>query len=395
MRRWICILCLLLLFPIHGSAEGQEKELQTMTDEILDSYTEFYGEAFSKGVERAGLSDAFTDLIPRFRFRDLLSQLMQGKLEASPSDLLSWLLRWLLGEVCRSLKLMVTVLAAAVLCSYLTGLYEGFGKTGVTQAAYYVCYIVIAGVAAAAFYDAADCVSSAIESIALFMKMVVPIVITTLVASGAMISASVFEPALLGMIAAAVTVIRTLLIPLVMIATALNLVNGISDQFKIDRLIKLINQCIKWGLSIMLTIFVSTAAIQSIASAGADGLTVKLTKFATANLIPVVGGIMAESVETVMNCSVLIKNSVGVLGILCLVVIALSPLCKTAAVLLIFRLTAAAAEPVSDARIVNCLSSLANAVSVLFSMLAATTVMFVIVLTIVIHAGNTAIVLGR
>ncbi len=37
MRRWICILCLLLLFPIHGSAEGQEKELQTMTDEILDS----------------------------------------------------------------------------------------------------------------------------------------------------------------------------------------------------------------------------------------------------------------------------------------------------------------------------------------------------------------------
>ena len=122
MRRWICILCLLLLFPIGVSAEEPKKELQTMTDEILDSYTEFYGDAFSRAVEHTGLSDAFTDLIPRFRFRDLLSQLMQGKLEVSPSDLLSWLLRWLLGEVCRSLKLMVTVLAAAVLCSYLTGL---------------------------------------------------------------------------------------------------------------------------------------------------------------------------------------------------------------------------------------------------------------------------------
>lgn len=145
----------------------------------------------------------------------------------------------------------------------------------------------------------------------------------------------------------------------------------------------------------MLTVFVGAAGIQSIASAGADGLTVKLTRFATSNLIPVVGGILSESVETVMNCSVLIKNSVGVLGVICLVVIAAGPLLKIAAVLIIFRLTAAVAEPVSEPRVVQCLSELANSLSVLFSMLAAATVMFVIVLTIVINAGNTAVMLGR
>jgi len=112
-------------------------------------------------------------------------------------------------------------------------------------------------------------------------------------------------------------------------------------------------------------------------------------------LIPVVGGILSESVETIMNCSVLIKNSIGIFGILCLGVMAVFPLLKVGAMLILFRLTAAVCEPVSEEKIINCLSELANATAILFSILAAVTAMFIIVLTIVIHAGNTVVMLGR
>ena len=53
------------------------------------------------------------------------------------------------------------------------------------------------------------------------------------------------------------------------------------------------------------------------------------------------------------------------------------------------------AEPVTEPKIVTCLTELANSVAVLFSMLAAVTVMFVVVLTVVIYAGNSAVMLGR
>ncbi len=396
MRKIGTILIILLWIPLFCVAadSGAESEAE-MAEELLSSYTEFYGGVFAQGIETLGLEDAFTDLIPDFDIRGTLKQLVSGKIELSLHQLLQMLIRHLLGEVYRSMRMMVLVLASSVLCSYLMGLQDGFGKKGVSQAAYYTCYLVIVGIAAATFYDAAGCISQTIGNIAVFMEMVIPVVITTLITSGALISASVFEPVLLTIVEIAVKVVQTLFIPLVMIATAMNIVNGISDKFKIQRLIKLINQCVKWGLSMMLTVFVSTAGIQSIASAGADGLSVKLTKFAASNLIPVVGGILSESVETVMNCSVLIKNSVGLLGILCLAVIAVAPILKIAAVLMVFRLTAAIAEPISEPKIITCLSELANSVSVLFSMLAATTVMFVIVLTIVINAGNTAIMLGR
>ena len=96
-----------------------------------------------------------------------------------------------------------------------------------------------------------------------------------------------------------------------------------------------------------------------------------------------------------MNCSVLIKNSVGIIGIICLIAIAAFPLIKIAAILIVFRLTAAVTEPISEPKITNCITEIANSVSLLFSMLAASTVMFIIVLTVVINAGNTVIMLGR
>lgn len=394
MRKILLILLILLsLSPCVFAEKTAETDTRKMTEEILDSYTEFYGEIFAEKMEET--DGSFRDLFPQFDVRDLLRQLVRGELKLSFRELPGLLMRYLLGEVYSGIKLMALVLALSVLCSYLSGLQEGFGKEGVNQTAFFVCYMVIAGIASAAFYNTAVCAAQAVGNIAAFMKMVVPVVITTLLTSGAIVSAAVLEPALLTIVEIAVVVIQTLFIPLVMISTAMNIVNCLSDKFKTQRMVKFMNQCIRWGLSIMLTVFVSVAGIQSIASAGADGLTVKLSKFAASNLIPVVGGILAESVETVMNCSVLIKNSVGILGIICLAALAVTPLLKLAAILIVFRLTAAVAEPISDPKVITCISELANSISILFSMLAAATVMFIIVLTVVINAGSSAVLLGR
>ena len=386
------ILLLFLLFTISCFAEEGNSET---TYDILDSYADLYGDKIEDCIQRLGVEDSLDELIPDFDVKKVLSEVIDGNLAITPKELIFILLQGILKEIYRCLKIMAMVLIASTLCSYLTELSGSFGKSGVVGAAYFTCYIIIAAVATTAFYDAAGCAAQAIENISLFMEMVVPVVVTTLLACGAIVSASVFEPVLLGIIEVAVRIIQDLFIPLVMIATAMSIVNGISDKFKIQKMINFINQCIKRGLTIMLTIFVSMAGIQSIASAGADGLTIKLTKFATSNLVQVVGGILAESVETVMNCSVLIKNSVGVIGIICLSLIAITPLLKIGAILLIFRLTAAIAEPVTEPKIIVCMSELANSISVLFSMLTATTVMVILVLTIMINAGNTAVFLGR
>lgn len=362
------------------------------TQSLLDEYSDLYGGIFDEKLDASGVFDG---IVPEFSAKDILKQLNSGDLSLAPSEVLRYILRLLLGEVYDGAKLMALVLAMSVLSSYLSGLKSGFGGTAVADCAFYACFTVISGIASAAFYEAALCASQAIENVAVFMRFIVPVLVTTLLTCGAAISAQTLEPTLLAIVEVAVWVIETVFIPGVMISTALNIVNGMSDKFKTDRMVKLLNSAVKWGLSVMLTVFVSLAGLKSIASAGADGLAVKLSKFAASNLIPMIGGILAESVETVLNCSVVIKNSVGILGIICLILIALRPVLKLGALLIIFRITAAVSEPVSEPKLITCISRLGDSISVLFSMIAAVTVMFVIVMTIMINAGSSAAVLGR
>ena len=56
--------------------------------------------------------------------------------------------------------------------------------------------------------------------------------------------------------------------------------------------------------------------------------------------------------------------------------------------------SAAPAEPVSEPKIIICISRLVDSVAVLFSIVVAVTVMFIIVVTILINAGNSAVMFG-
>ncbi len=371
-----------------------EENVYATEEQLLDDYAIAYGELFEDGIEGIESENFFFSIAPRYTMTDLLKSLNRGELSFSPDEVLKGIWKLFLGEVYSGARLMAIVLVMTILSSYLTGLKSSFGESSVSIAAFYACYIITAGTAAAAFYETASLAGETVNNIAIFMRIIVPAVVTMLFTSGAIVSAASLQPTILAMVEIIVPVVQSVFIPSVMVVAALNIVNGISERFKTDRMVKLLNNIVRWGLSVMLTVFVSLAGLKSLVSGGADGLALKLSKFATSNLVPLVGGILAESVETVMGCSVVIKNSVGVLGIICLIAIAAIPVLKLGAMIIIFRITAAVAEPVSEPKIIACISSLADSIGVLFSIVIAVTVMFIIVVTIMINAGNSAVMLG-
>ncbi len=363
-------------------------------DEIIDGYVKSYGDEIESGI--SSLDGAETEkAVPGFSAGEILSGLANGENVFSVREICSRGAALLAGEVRDTLKLMVLILALSVMSTYLVNMQSSFGGEGAADAAFFVCYAVTAGAAAAAFAEVVGCAAKAVENITLFMQTLVPLVLAGLAASGAAVTATAFETALISVIEITQWAIDSIFIPLLMIAAGVNIVNNLSDKLKADKMAELLNKTVKWGLSIMLTLFVGITGLQGIAAGSADGLTVKVTKFAASNLIPVVGGILAESVETVMNCSVVIKNAVGLTGITVVAVIAAVPLMKIAACLLVFRISAAAVQPIADKRIVKCISELADSVSCALSMVAAVSVMFVIILTLIINIGNSALMLGR
>ncbi len=390
MKRFFKIIPLILIFicmPV--CAEGVEVE-----HELIDDYISMYGETLGDGIAAVGSSNV-EKVIPGFSVQEILSDLTQGKNIFSPREILGKGTELLLAEVRHTLKVLIFIPALAILGSYIISIQDGMKIKGAAQASFFACYCLIAGIAAAAFFEVIGCGREVIRNVSVFMRVLIPVALVSLASSGAVVSATTFEMVLMSVIELTQWMVEKLFLPLVMMSSALNIANNLSAGLNAEKLVQLINKSVKWGLGIMLTLFVGITGLQGIAAGSADGLTVKVTKFAASNLIPMVGGILSETVETVMNCSVVIKNSVGVAGIIVVIAMNVIPILKVAACLIIFRLCAAVIQPISDARCVKCLTELGDSVSSVLSMTVAVVVMFVVILTIVLNIGNTALMLGR
>lgn len=387
MKKVVICLVLFIALPTFFSqlsVFSENDDNGNITDEILSEYGNLYAAQIESGAGSI-INDALLPYQRGFNLEEFIKRISSGEVPLNPLGILKELIKSLLGQIIAVSKNMLVVVAIVVLSSVLTGMVTAFERNAAGQIAYYVCFIAIAALCSSVFYDCLSSAMLAIENLSVFMRCIVPVMITALITCGAIVSATALEPVLITVIEISVTMIKSVFMPLVMIGTGLSIINAMSSDLKTTKLITLINSTVKYGLSVILTVFVTFAGLQSIASSGADTLTLRLTKFASSNLIPVVGGILSESVETVMNCSNVIKNSVGVIGVILLFFIAIMPILNIVAALLVFRLVAAFCEPIADKSIVDCVSGMADGISSAFSMLVAVTVMFIIIITVMIN----------
>ncbi len=392
MKKLIFIIGFIFLFPTCVVAESSGESGDAFN--IIDQYTKMYGEELAEGVESLENTD-LEALVPGFDAEEILSGLARGENILSVHGIFDRGAELLAGEIRDTLKILIFIPVIAVLTTYLTNMQESFEGKGATKAAFFVCYLIIAGLATAAFLESVQSGREVIKNISVFMRILVPVSLVTLASSGALASATTFEMVFMGVIEITQWLIDQFFIPIILMTAAISLVNNLSENLNAEKLVQFMNKTTKWGIGIVMTLFVGIMGLQGVVTGSADGLTVKVTKFAAANLIPMVGGILSESVETVMNCSVVIKNSVGVLGIVFVILIAAVPILKVTASLIVFRLCAAVVQPISDKKIVKCISELADSVAGILALMVAVAVMFIIIITIIINVGNSAAMLGR
>ena len=77
---------------------------------------------------------------------------------------------------------------------------------------------------------------------------------------------------------------------------------------------------IKWVVTVVLSailiLFVSYLTVSGAIAGTADAATVKAAKFTMSSMVPVVGGILSDAAETVLASAGILKNAVGVFGML-------------------------------------------------------------------------------
>ena len=179
-----------------------------------------------------------------------------------------------------------------IITSVLRSITDGLENKSVSQITYYITYILIVTIVMKNFSDIINMVKASIDNLVAFTNCLIPLLITLMITTGNIASAGMLQPIILWIISFIGNFINVVLVPASLISVALSVISNVSDRVQIDKLSKYINTTVVWILGIVLTIFVGVSSLEGSITNGVDALTVKTTKAAVSNFIPIVGKIL-------------------------------------------------------------------------------------------------------
>ena len=295
----------------------------------------------------------------------------------------------LLGkEVVNGVRSILIILVIVMIHSILKSVSESLENENIAKLIYYVQYILIITVVMTNFSEIVTMVRDTCTNLVGFMNLLVPLLISLMLYTGSITTSGLLEPVILFMINFMGNIIQNLIIPFVLIFASLVIISKISDKVQIHKLANFLKSGIVWFLGIVLTIFVGVVSLEGTLSSSVDGVTAKTTKAIVSSAIPVVGKILGDAVDTVLGCGIILKNAIGLVGVVIVIGICIMPVLKLAVLTIAYKLLAGVCEPIADTKIVSLLEQIGDIFRILLAILCSISVMLIIGTTLVIKMSN-------
>ncbi|MDQ0286546.1 stage III sporulation protein AE [Desulfofundulus luciae] len=387
---WFCVFCMaLLFFPAAALAlPGDLSEPASSPQHV------------QKALDISGVEDYINTLdaeikeaVPGFNFKEMVMKLIRGEINLSPGEIFKSLLSYLFREVVANSALLGKLVVLAIICVVLQNFTAAFDRGTTGQLTHTVTYLVLVTIAIGSFALAVQTSREVVDKMVTFMQALMPVLLTLLVALGGVASAAIFHPVILVSITFIGTLIKNVVLPLVFFSAVLGLVSHLSPRFKVSGLAGLLRGAAVGLLGIMGTVFLGLLAIQGVAGAVGDGVVLRTAKFSLDAFIPVVGGMFSDALEAVISSSLLIKNALGIAGVVAVVMIMTLPLVKLISLAFIYKLAGALIQPVDDSQVVACLSDLGNSIIIIFATVATVGLLFFFAIAILVGVGNLTVML--
>ena len=366
----ITILILFITMPISNASDTKdESNKETMIEqqeefgvgEFIDSAKEYTNDFFNSAI----------------------------KGEVDNSSILKKILSLFGQEFVDSIKAVGSILVIIVIHSILKAISESLENESISKLIYYVQYILIVTIIMSSFSGIVKLVQDTTNNLVGFMNLLVPLLIALMLYTGSIATSGVLEPIILFMINFIGNIIQTIIIPGVLIFAGLVVISKISNNFQIGKLSKFFQSSIIWFLGIVLTIFVGVVSLEGTLSSSVDGITAKTTKAVVSTAIPVVGKILGDAVDTVLGCGIILKNAVGLIGVIVVIAICIAPILKLAILTITYKLLAGICEPIADKNIVSLIEQVGDIFKIFLAILTTISVLLIIGTALVVKISNT------
>src|SRR5699024_4008336 len=346
----VLLILLTVLLPTDYVVQAEESnEESTPEDDLLDDISLSEIETYWEKI----IND-YDGYIPELD-KSTLYEMIKEKKTLSLKNVLYGILDYLFQELLANGKLLGMLLMLTLFSTILQTMHAAFERGSISKIAYSVVYIVLLFFALNSVYDAASYATETIMMMNHFMLALIPLVLGLMSSFGNMIAVSFFQPIIIFFVNISGTLVIKVILPILFLAALLLIVSTLNEQYKATHLANLLKSIGLGILGVFITVFLSVMSVQGATSAVQDGVAMKTTKFITGNFIPVVGRTFTDATDTILSASLLLKNAVGIVGLIIIIFLALFPAIKIFVIGVIYRIGAAILQPIGDGPIVECL----------------------------------------
>ena len=251
-----------------------------------------------------------------------------GKGNLSFSKICDAVISLLFKEVKTVLSMCITIVVIGIICSLIKNLQSAFSSDSISEIAFYACYALMIIVLTRTFIISLDLAKDIITEISSFMSKLLPILVVMLGVAGGFTESATMDPIVLGTTIIIPKIYLNIILPLILVTFVLQFTNNISTEPKISNLCSLVKSAVLWIQGLILTVYIGLLTVRGITASTIDAVTLKTAKFTIDNFIPIVGKTFSDAITSVAGYSLIIKNAIGSVGLIVLILIIIYPIIK-------------------------------------------------------------------
>ncbi len=319
-------------------------------------------------------------------FIDLVKSFVSGENEGAYSAFIPYALGTVFDFVLNYVPYFAVIIAVVIAYSLLSNVTDDGG--GVGRIVYLACFGTVATIVLKLVLDVLHSSSDAIALMQSQMEAIFPILLTLMTAIGGTVSASTFQPFMAILSSGIAKMFSAILVPVFIFSIVFCTVGAVSKNVKLEKFSKFFTSLFSWIVGVVFTVFVAFLSVSGLTSATADSISLKTAKFAIKSYVPMVGGYLSDGMSVIVCSSVLVKNAIGISGLILLVATVFAPIIKVGVLALLFKLTSAILEPLCDKELPDFLFAIAKALNMLVVCLFAVGLMYLISISLVMCCAN-------
>lgn len=303
---FLCALLLLLLIPISSySMDYSEEEYnKTLSSYDLLSFEKELDADTYKMLDELGVLDFSYESITGLSFNDivgLLKSLFQKKAELP-------------------IKSSVTVLIFILLSAFLQSL-KAESDDSVNMIYSTATALLVATVVLVKLTSTVSLASMAISVASNFVYAFIPVFCSIVVASGGITTGFSTNTTLLILAQGLSFISSNVFMPIVNCYLALGVTSSLRYELNLDKLLSSVKKIITTCISFVSGVFVSVLSVKTAVAGRADMLGLRSIRFAINSVVPVIGSSISEGLLSIQAYSSLIKSSVGIVGVMAVVLV--------------------------------------------------------------------------